>query len=467
MWFALSEATGSDPGRIVAGGNIDIHGLLVNRDSQVVAGGTITADQAPQNIQTQGTQVESRSGTAVYRYWTHHGGLDGGTEWFADPTAYTPADRVTTYPLSAMRYEQGAQATTLGAPGAATPVGVVGSAGAAGSVTGNNRAGAILEVPSAVGTTPGVTGSAGSGLVVRTATVDTTVPKASLFSTVPGTTSHYLIETDPAFTNYRNWLSSDYLLTALGSDPATVQKRLGDGFYEQRLIREQVAQLTGYRYLDGYQSDEAQYVALMNAGVTFAQQYQLTPGIALSAAQMAQLTSDIVWLVEQTVMLADGSTQKVLVPQVYVRVKPGDIDGSGALLSADALVVQNAAGEGDMVNSGTIAGRTMVAITADNIQNLGGRITGGSVGLTARNDLNDFGGTIEARNAAVLAAGHDVNVASTTQTQVGAQGSRTNLDRIAGVYVTNPGGTLLVSAGNDVNVVGARPARNKQSRQQR
>ncbi|WP_146039381.1 MULTISPECIES: hypothetical protein [unclassified Variovorax] len=34
-----------------------------------------------------------------------------------------------------------------------------------------------------------------------------------------------------------------------------VQKRLGDGFYEQRLIREQVAQLTGYRLLDGFDSD--------------------------------------------------------------------------------------------------------------------------------------------------------------------------------------------------------------------
>ena len=50
------------------------------------------------------------------------------------------------------------------------------------------------------------------------------------------------------------------------------------------------------------------------AGVTFAKQYGLTPGIALSAAQMAQLTSDIVWLVEQTVTLPDGSSQRVLVP---------------------------------------------------------------------------------------------------------------------------------------------------------
>lgn len=40
----------------------------------------------------------------------------------------------------------------------------------------------------------------------------------------------YLIETDPSFTNYNQWLSSDYMLNALGLDPALQQKRLGDGF---------------------------------------------------------------------------------------------------------------------------------------------------------------------------------------------------------------------------------------------
>jgi filamentous hemagglutinin len=71
----------------------------------------------------------------------------------------------------------------------------------------------------------------------------------------------------------------------------------------------------------------------MNAGVTFAKAIRPAPRHRTDAAQMAQLTSDIVWLVEQTVTLPDGSTQQVLVPQVYVRVRPGDIDGLGRLLS--------------------------------------------------------------------------------------------------------------------------------------
>ena len=80
-----------------------------------------------------------------------------------------------------------------------------------------------------------------------------------------------------------------------------------DGFYEQRLIREQVAQLTGQRFLTGYADDEAQFKALMNSGITVAKQFNLQSGIALSASQIAQLTSDIVWLVQQTVTLPDGT----------------------------------------------------------------------------------------------------------------------------------------------------------------
>jgi len=87
----------------------------------------------------------------------------------------------------------------------------------------------------------------------------------------------------------------------------------------------------------------------LNSCATFAQQFQLTPGVGLTAAQMAQLTSDIVRLVEQSVTLPDGSVQKVLVPQLYVRVKEGDINGAGALLAGDSVDLKLT---GDVTNSG-------------------------------------------------------------------------------------------------------------------
>lgn len=51
--------------------------------------------------------------------------------------------------------------------------------------------------------------------------------------------------TDERFTSRTKFISSDYLLDRVGYDPAQVPKRLGDGFYEQRLVREQVLKLTG------------------------------------------------------------------------------------------------------------------------------------------------------------------------------------------------------------------------------
>ncbi|VWX56032.1 hypothetical protein VARIO8X_110086 [Burkholderiales bacterium 8X] len=195
----------------------------------------------------------------------------------------------------------------------------------------------------------------------------------------------------------------------------------------------------------------------MEAGATFAKKFNLRPGIALSPELMAQLTSDVVWLVERTVTLADGSTQTVLVPQVYVRVRSSDIDGSGSLLAADRVILKNAPDDtGDLVNRGTIAGRTLVAIDANNVRNLGGRISGGSVEIKAQTDIENLGGTIDAKKSLSLQAGRDVRVETTTNTQSsGLLSKKTNIDRVAGLYVTNPGGTLVVSAGQDVNLIGA------------
>src|SRR5690606_19582439 len=143
------------------------------------------------------------------------------------------------------------------------------------------------------------------------------------------------------------------------------------------------------RFLDGYASDEEQFRALMDAGAQFAQQFGLRPGVALSAEQMAQLTSDIVWLVEQTVTLPDGSSATALVPQVYLRLRPGDLDGSGALLAGNEVHLNL---QGDLVNSGTIAGRSLVNISADNLRNLdGGRISGERIGLQAEQDIDIIG----------------------------------------------------------------------------
>lgn len=96
------------------------------------------------------------------------------------------------------------------------------------------------------------------------------LPNASLYKINQDPQSRYVVETDPKFADKRTWLSSDYMFNALKNDPQNLLKRLGDGYYEQRLINEQINQLTGKRFLDGHDNDYTQYKSLMDNGVLYA-----------------------------------------------------------------------------------------------------------------------------------------------------------------------------------------------------
>jgi len=52
---------------------------------------------------------------------------------------------------------------------------------------------------------------------------------------------------------------------------------------------------------------------------------------------------------------------------------------------------------GDIVNSSTLAGRSIANLTADNIKKLRRAHHGDDTTLTARNDLSNLGGVIDAR----------------------------------------------------------------------
>lgn len=482
-----SVVTQSAPGKILAGGGITLTAAnVLNDKSQIVAGGTLSVQATNlNNVQAQGTKTTTDAGTATSYWRVFQKGTDSTG---SSATAYAPAPVQETTTLSANRYEQNtANAATGTAPMASTLSTVAAQASGLGSVTaaaataslstvngvqtamatGTAIAGqtgmqaqisristALASAAAAPSSTHGQSGS--TQTQIRTALPDTRIPNTSLYKTHPEPGAKYLVETDPKFTQYKTWLGSDYMLNALNLDPAATQKRLGDGFYEQKLVRDQVLALTGNRYLGNYTSDEQEYKALMDSGLTYARQWNLRPGIALTAEQVAQLTSDMVWLVTQEVTLADGSKQSVLVPQVYVRVQPGDIDGSGALLAGKDV---NLNLSGDATNSGTIAGRNLVQINANNIKNMGGTLSADTLALQAKEDIDNIGGQMKAQSAALLSAGRDINLSTTTQSSANKAGAnsfaQTGIDRVAGLYVSGPAGVLIASAGRDLNLTAA------------
>ncbi|HHW4670342.1 MAG TPA: two-partner secretion domain-containing protein, partial [Xylella fastidiosa subsp. multiplex] len=277
--------------------------------------------------------------------------------------------------------------------------------------------------------------------VTVTPTGPLTLPNNSLFTIHPDTAT--LITTDPRFTLGRPYTSADSQLHALG-DHDTLHKRLGDGYYEQRLIREQIAQLTGRRRLDGYTDDDHQYRALLDAGLTVAKQHQLRPGIALSADQMAQLTSDIVWLVQQDVHLPDGTTTGALVPRLYLRPRTGDLTPDGALLAAASTTIN----AHTLTNTGTIDARDLININTHTMDQQGGRLTADAINIHTTGDFTNLGGQFTAGDFLKVHAQGNF-VASSTLRDATTQGTRhhsvTELDQQAGFTVTGPGAYLGLS----------------------
>lgn len=400
-----TEVTASDPGRLIAGGDLTLTGgQLTNDRSQIIAGGKLSGSlENLSSIDATGTYRVHESGTSQFTKSHYRGHLKGySTRDWGPKLPFNPADIVTT---------------------------------------------TVLPVTVTQDQTTATDGA--MNVSARRLTAD----GSSLFKV--NLDSGPLYATDPRFTRYRDWISSDVMLAQLQLDPALMQKRLGDGFIEQKLVREQVAQLTGRRWLPGSTDDEQQYASLMNSGVAQAESLQLKPGIALSAEQVAQLTSDLVWLVEKEVTMPDGSVQHVLVPQVYLRPRAGDLQGDGTLISAESvdLIVTDA-----LTNAGLLAAQGELTLRAGSIENRS-TMAGATVTASADTDFVQHGGAIEASDGVTLVAGRDLRIESTTQSATRKSGNwqgigtadRTNLDRIASVHVDG-GGPVLMAAGRDVTL---------------
>lgn len=278
------------------------------------------------------------------------------------------------------------------------------------------------------------------------------VPTSSLYKINPQADNQVLIETDPQFTDRNKWLSSDYMFRMLRTDPQNMLKRLGDGYYEQQQVRNQLNHLTGRPQDSRYATFEAQYKALMDNAVSVAQQFHLTPGVALSAEQVKALTTDIVWFEPQTVTLKDGNQQRVLAPKVYLskftrdNLQKDGIDGSATLISAEKVLIET---NKTVNNQGQIAARSQTVVQAGNIQN-DGKITAKQTALFADNHI-EGSGRFEAEEALLLNA-KAITLNSTTATGEVNRGDyshrTTKIDRQAALYVKGENGNLTVAAEN-------------------
>lgn len=405
-----SRVVSSKPARIMSGGDMYLAGQqLLNADSQIIAGGELTGTlDNLRTTETPGTTRIQQTGTSQ-TFLVKAIPLNLFKSVAGPVLPYLPADEVRTRRLSL-------------------------------AATADKQAGR-LPTPA-----------------FDLATSKLALEGSSLFQIKPG--AGPLLITDPRFTQYRTWLNSDLMLAQLDYDPERLHKRIGDGYIEQQIVIDQIAQLTGRRFLPGQDNDEAQFAALMNHGVRQAAALHLQPGIALTATQIAKLTSDIVWLVEQDlpVPARDGlpeQTIRVLMPRVYLLPRAGDLDGDGTLISAQrvALSVADA-----IENAGTINGTEGLQLQARMISH-SGTLTGDTALLTASDDIHILGGDVSTLHQQQLRAGRDIRIASSTRdsrrqslgSQATAEADRTSIDRIAMLHIAGPG-DLQMLAGRDIVV---------------
>ena len=417
------EVKNSTPGVVRFGGDMSFTGTGTNENSQMVVGGTLTTTGAINQVAKENQEVTNTFGTteASYTYkrkWPHKSRRRG----YKGQVFMTPqVNKENPIALGVAKKEDK-------------------NGKAKGDVGANHR----KEVQDFLH--PFAQDSSNDASKPTAGTNILALPTESLYRIHPESTANYVVETDPQFTNKKAFLSSDYMYQEMKTKPENIEKRLGDGLYEQTLVRNQIVSGTGYRFLDGYTDDESQFKALMDAGIVYAKQHGIVPGVALTAEQAASLTSDMVWLVKDVVMV-EGKPVEVIYPKVYLKQSHGlQLHTDGTLISANTLIMN---AKDSIRNEGVIQGKTVVLASNQDIIN-SGHINADKVGLQSDRTIYQQG-QIVGRDAVELQAKEDI----TFSNSIAHLTNQDVIHKTAGIAVTGDTGVMIVSAGNDVNLGGA------------
>ena len=401
------------PAYIISGGDISVNAnMFTNKDASMLIGGDATLNTSINNTPTQ-IMANTKEVDRTIHWWTKH-------HTTSDNDVYLVFDFV----------DKNVGATLIGGQSSILAGGSI--AGNFGSLqNGMEENSPLVQQNSAVSDE------------FSNTTVDTSLPNSSLFTTNPDN-PNYFIQTDPRFTNYKNFISSDYMLSKLSLDPTTLHKRLGDGYYEQKLIREQVMTLTGKRFLEGFNSDEEQYMALLNSGVEYMKSFDISAGVALSSEQMKNLTKDVVLLVEKEITLSDGTKTTALVPQLYTTASK--INTSGSLIAANSINVNVA---NTLSNGGKIYSDTTMNIQANALTNNQGTLSANNaLNITTTNDIQNLSGAISGSSVALTST--DGSIINKTLTQ------EKSIDHTVGketYTVVGKKATITATGNNDVPTV--------------
>ncbi|MDS0662297.1 contact-dependent inhibition effector tRNA nuclease [Escherichia coli] len=257
-------------------------------------------------------------------------------------------------------------------------------------------------------------------------------------------------ETDPAYTDEKQFLGSSYILDRLGLKPEKDYRFLGDAAFDTRYVSNVILNQTGSRYINGTGSDLAQMKYLMDSAAAQQKALGLTFGVSLTAGQVAQLTRSILWWESVTI-----NGQTVMVPKLYL--SPEDITlHNGSVISGNnvQLAGGNITNRGGSIN----AQNDLLLDSTGSIDNLNAGLinAGGALNLKAIGDIGNISSVISGKTVSLESA--TGNISNLTRTEQWAMNngynhfSGTDTGPLAAVRATD---SLFMGAAGDISITGA------------
>lgn len=210
-------------------------------------------------------------------------------------------------------------------------------------------------------------------------------------------------ETDPAYTDEKQFLGASYFLDRLGLKPEKDYRFLGDAAFDTRYVSNYMLNQIGGRYIYGVGSDTDQMRYLMDNAARAQKALGLKFGVALTADQVAALDRSILWYKAVTI-----NGQTVMVPEVYLSPKDVTLQ-NGSIISGQNVRLAG----GNVTNSGStlMAQNNLTIDSADSLGNLESGLinAGGALGLKAMGDINNISATITGKTVRLESLAGNVN----------------------------------------------------------
>lgn len=365
--------------------------------SRIAAGGNLTIS---------GSQISNDGGSAVYQNNTPLGGSSGGTN-----SGYSGSYASSFTNSSSLGSSPTSGSGTTGTTPTITLVTTSPTNGANPTIVSVNQ-----QNPNASLASPSLDLTAISNPAI--ASINTNPPVLTITNANGQNINFtYLVESNPAFAQQHNFLTSTYFFEHLDYSPSRQIILAFDPYSERRTVEDTIARTGIVQYLGNGAID-----GLYANGLKYLEGNTTQIGHELTQAQISSLTQDIIIPVEEEV-----NGQIMLVPKIYFSAdtlaKAQDINKAGGQIYAGGNVTLLS--NGDLTNKGYIG-------------------SGGNTSLIVQNDFNNIGGEINTGSNLSITAKNTILSALTDQN-----------NQVQDVSKFNVGANLLINATENISAYGA------------